>query len=170
MDSIKFNIQLEEKDSLDFAKLHLFQSQKLFVYFFVVFTAIFIIVGITKIIAGNVEYTNYLMMIVAPIMFAVFYSSMMRTSRNNFKSKEIGKIIMEYSFDDEGIDQKSDDYENHVMWQDIFKAIESRTLVVLYVSKRQAMTIPKDKIPPETLDSLKNLIRKSIDVKKNKLK
>ncbi len=169
MDKLNFEINLEEKDAVDFAKLHFYKTQKWFYLFFIAFTAALVYIGVGRILNGTNDYTTYIFMHIGPLMYLAYYASMIRTAKNNYNSRNIDKITMEYRVDENGIIQTSGEFINDVKWTDIHRITENKAMIAIYVSKVHSMIIPKDKITSETLQSLKDLMIKFTDENKNKL-
>lgn len=165
MKQIKFDIKLEEKDMVDFAKMHFFKSSIWVAIFYIAASIITFVYELLCILDGRGTALSYFIMVVFPISYLLTYILLIGKARKNFRSNKIASRKFTYVIDEDGISHSSDISKTKIDWTDIVRVIKSKKTIALYVSKNQAFILPREKVGKDNCLILNEIISKKVFTK-----
>lgn len=157
------------EEFLKFNYFHLFKgTNKLIVIFFPI---IFLILGFLSYLEGNLEETIVLTLfvILMPPLMIIFTRI---SVKKNFKSNKFIQSITDvfYGFNSDGITQISKVSRSEFKWTQVFRVYEQKEFFFIYLSRMQALIIPKAALGEGGVGRLRLLMNNTLAKKQNKLK
>ncbi|WP_423190444.1 YcxB family protein [Alkalibacterium sp. f15] len=87
-----------------------------------------------------------------------------RQSIEEYKSDQLIKQMVNYTFDADGMTQLIKSSNNQYEWDDFFKARENKAMFLLYLSKNKALILPKRFFDSQKqIDTFKHLVSENIN-------
>lgn len=106
----------------------------------------------------NPTVMNFIYLIVAFILvsyFLVYYRA-----KKVWDSSSLITETKHYSFDEEGLSTESQTSSSKIGWDKIYKVIETKKLLLIYISNMQAFIIPKRLLDKDQYMSLISFVQK----------
>ncbi len=174
MDSTQlvFDVQLTQKEYSNLNVQH--QKKSLIIgFFFYFFIFLATVLGVNQfelefflVAVGTVGGIVISILITILIYFFVKFQS-----NRHFKSDVLLQYKQTYEINDSGISLESISGKGHINWHEIFKVVESKHIIALYIGRNRALILLKETISKqknEGVDNLKTLIINNLP--KNKVK
>lgn len=114
-------------------------------------------------------YQNILLLVIASLFTIVNPIQLRMKAKQQVMLNPMFKIPLDYEFADDGIVVRQNEQEAQLTWEDAFKVIETKKLIIIYFSRVTGYILPKEQLG-EDKEALIQLIRNHIDDKKCKLK
>lgn len=160
---VQMEVKLTIRDIYEFQKSFLFRrltfKQCLSLYgLFAVFVGVQIYMdGFAK----AATYKHLLLLAMPALVVGVLMFFVYKTSKDMIKTGKLFEKPTRYQINQTGVDYLSDNSSGHYGWNDFYKVKETDHSFLFYVSKQQALIMPKIFIATETLDDLRSLCRES---------
>ena len=163
--TVEIDVLLEFRDYLRANYWFIFHRFKLFlgVFFFAgVIYPLLLLSGIWSLRESDSFWANLLPSVVLVITFgAVYFNTKKQMASNRALSERV-----HYVFSENGIEATAPSSSGQTGWQNVYKAYETKTNFLIFISKNMMYVIPKRCFADaEQVASFKSLLRSQLDAK-----
>lgn len=109
------------------------------------------------------------MIFIFVVGFIAFIKFAKSASKRHYESNKLIQDEMIYSFNDSGIECKSERAFSQIKWDEIFKVYISKDFFVIFLSNLTVWIIPKKNVESSNINKLKDIILQKINKKKVRL-
>lgn len=159
MNEILIEVKLTVRDIYEFQKSFLFRrltfKQCLVLYgLFAIFVAIQIV---TDGLSSAATYKHLLLLFMPVLVVGILMFFVYKTSMDMIRTGKLFEKPTTYKISSTGIAYSSDSGNGQYNWADFYKLKETDHSFLFYVSKQQALIMPKADMNGDTLEGLRNL-------------
>lgn len=163
---VNLKIELKVSDMYEFLLRHAYTSVAGLVGVGISLVAlVFFFVGLGK----SDTYQNILLLLIASLFTIVNPIQLRFKAKQQVCLNPMFKIPLDYEFSDKGIVVKQNDQQAELSWNDTYKVVETKNLVIIYFSKVTGYILPKSQMGEQRADFME-LIQSHVGAKKCKLK
>ncbi|MDO7906324.1 YcxB family protein [Paenibacillus sp. JX-17] len=143
MNEITLDTQLRAEDVQEYNLSYSLKS--VYILTGIGFVVYFILMFVISNIKGRVNLPVILAVDIAISAALLFYSrsSISRKSKKAFASDPLIQLPSKYRIRDEGLDYENESGSGHVDWEQIYKAGETRNLLLVFISSNRTLILPK---------------------------
>lgn len=148
---IEADVKLTSKDLFDFMMYHTYAG---FNGKFSILIGLLVIV-VAAVTFGKVDLIYSVMYVVFGVIFIIYtpVSLKMRASRQ-FLSSPVFKQGIAYTFSDTGITSAIGEEQMEVLWDNVYKVVQSKGLILIYTTRVNASILPKSELGEKYEDIL----------------
>lgn len=110
-----------------------------------------------------------LLLVIASLFTIINPIQLRMKARQQVSLNPMFKIPLEYEFSNEGITVRQNEQQNDLQWQDAYKVVETKKLIIIYFSKATGFILPKGQMENQKEDLI-SLIKANVEEGKCKLK
>ncbi|MDQ0112431.1 YcxB family protein [Paenibacillus harenae] len=170
--NLVFDIQLSQKD---YSYLIIQHQRKTiiagFLFYFLVF--FLVVLGVNQFqLDIDIVLVGFIGGIVISLIISlVSYFLLIFQSNRTFRSDKLLQSNQTYTISNLGIEIESISGKGLISWNDIFKVVESKLIIAIYIGRNRALILPKEDINTKRIDGI-NILKEYITnyVPKNKVK
>ncbi|WP_167957831.1 YcxB family protein [Anaerosporobacter faecicola] len=114
-------------------------------------------------------YQNILLLVIASLFTIINPIQLRMKARQQVSLNPMFKIPLDYEFDQEQIVVRQNDQHAELSWNDMYKVVETKNLIILYFSKVTGYILPKSQMNGQEQE-LVQLIQDNVDQAKCKFR
>lgn len=163
---VNMKIELKVSDMYEFLLRHAYTSVAGLVGVFISLLALVLFfVGLDK----SDTTQNVLLLVIASLFTIVNPIQLRFKAKQQVMLNPMFKIPLEYEFGDAGIAVKQNDQQVELNWEDTYKIVETKKLIIIYFSKVTGYILPKEQMKNDKT-VLINMIKEHVSKERCKLR